>query len=91
MKNLYQAISKIRCEVAEIPTGALRTEIQNELDVLDAAISRLQSIRPGAGNVDETIDATADVWSTALMVALYVRELTTRPVERFTQVRLSFN
>lgn len=91
MEDLYQVIGKLQHAAADTPTGVLRTEIQNELGVLDAAISRLQSIRPGAGNVDETIDMESDVWASALTVALYVCELITRPPERFARVRLSFN
>jgi hypothetical protein len=91
MTYLGQIVREVQRDAAALPTGALRTEIQVSLDVLTAVIDHLQSIRPGAGNLEETIGAAGDVMSAALTTALYVRELTSRPPERFARVRLSFN
>ena len=91
MTYLGEVVREIRRDAAALPTGELRTEIGISLDVLDAVIGHLQGIRPGAGNLEATIDATGDVISAALTVALYVRELSTRPAPRFAPVRISLS
>jgi hypothetical protein len=91
MIYLGQVVREIRRDAAALPTGELRTEIQTSLDVLDTVIGHLQSIRPGAGNLEQTIDAAGDVMAAALTIALYVRELTTRPPRRYVPVRISPN
>ena len=60
-------------------------------EVLDAAITQLNALRPGA-DVIELISANAEVLETAFTIALYVRELATRPVDltrRFPQLQLA--
>jgi hypothetical protein len=92
MTNLGQIIREIQRDAAALPTGALRTEIQISLDVLDVVIAHFYSIRPGAGNLPELIGATSDVMIAVLTTALYVRELTTRPAPRaVARVRFSRN
>ena len=68
----------------------LRDEIEMSLDVLDATISQYHTHPPGVGHVDERISATGNVMIAALTVALYVRELTTRPAD-VTAVVTSLN
>jgi hypothetical protein len=89
--NLGQVIREIQREAATLPTGALRTEIEVSLDVLDVVVNHLHSFRPGAGTVEELISATSDVMDAVLTIALYVRELTTRPAPRFAPVRISLS
>jgi hypothetical protein len=91
MAQLSQVITDIRHEAAAVPTGELRAHIQASLELLTEYIEQLQSIRPGAASLDESNGAANDVLYAALFTALYVQELTTRPVERFARVRLSFN
>lgn len=91
MTYLGQVVREIRRDAAALPTGELKTEIEINLMVLDTVLDHLQTIRPGAGNLEATINATSDVMSAALTVALYVRELTTRPARRFASVRISPN
>ncbi len=91
MRYLGQVVRHIRRDAAALPTGELRTEIEISLDVLDVVIGHLLSIRPGAGDLEATEDACADVLAAALTIALYVRELTTRPARRFMPVRISPN
>ena len=47
MSDLGQTIREIQREAAALPTAALRHEIQMNLEVQDAAIRQLASIRPG--------------------------------------------
>ncbi len=84
MSNLGQIIREIQREAAALPTDALRHEIEINLNVQDAAIRQFRSIRPGAGNTADLIMATSTVITATLTTALYVRELATRPVDRFT-------
>ncbi len=81
MSSLGQIIRAIQHDAEALPTSELRDEIEVSLGVLDAAISQFHSIRPGAGHVDERISATGDVMIATLTVALYVRELATRPAD----------
>jgi hypothetical protein len=82
--NLGQIIREIECEADFLPTDALRTEIEINLKVQDAAIRQYFSIRPGHGTVEDLIIANSAVMYTVLTTALYVRELTNRPADRFT-------
>jgi hypothetical protein len=91
MTQLSQLLAEIERDAADLPTGQLRAEIQVSLDVLTAFIDTFQNARPGAGSLEEMISATGDVVTAALVTALYVRELTTRPAPRFARVRLSFS
>jgi hypothetical protein len=91
MNQLSQLLGEIQREAAALPTGQLRTEIQVHLDVLTALIDNFRGIRPGAVSPEEMDSARGDVFAAALITALYVRELTTRPAPRFARVRLSAN
>ena len=85
MADLGQIIREIQREAAALPTTALRTEIQINLEVQDAAIRQFYAVtRPGAGNTEDLIIATGTVMVSVLTTALYVRELASRPVDRFT-------
>jgi len=90
VSSLGQIIRAIQHDAAALPTGELRDEIEVSLEVLDATISQFHSIRPGIRHVDERISATGDVMIATLTVALYVRELTTRPAD-VTTVSSSLN
>ena len=83
MPNLGQIIREIEREAAALPTDALRDEIEINLGVQDAAIRQYFSIRPGHGTVEDLIIANSAVMVTVLTTAIYVRELATRPVDRF--------
>jgi hypothetical protein len=91
MNYLGQTITETQRHAASLCTDLLRTAIHDSLHSLDAAIDHLYAIPPGAGNADEVFNAAGEVIATALMTALYVRELTIRPAPRFTRVSLSAN
>ncbi len=80
MTNLGRVITEIQREAAEVPTRDLRADIEVGFEVLDAAITQLHALRPGA-DVIEQISANAEVMETVITIALYVRELATRPVD----------
>ena len=79
MSDLGQTIREIQREAAALPTNALRDEIEINLEVQDAAIRQLASIRPGTKNAADLLIATSAVWYSVLTTALYVAELATRP------------
>jgi len=79
MSDLGQIIKETQREAAALPTGKLRTEIEINLKVQDAAIRQYTSIRPGAGDIEDMIVATGTVIVSVLTTALYVAELATRP------------
>jgi hypothetical protein len=64
----------------------LRHEIEINLEVQDAAISQYCTIPPGGRTVEDLIIANSTVLLSVLTTALYVRELTTRPVAHATVV-----
>ena len=76
---LGQIIREIQQTAAALPTDALRHEIEMNLEVQDAAIRQYCTISPG-GTVEDLIIANSTVMVSVLTTALYVRELTTRPV-----------
>ena len=84
MSSLGMLIREFQRDAAALATGELRTQIEINLEVLDVAIRDFGSIQPGAGTVDDQISATGDVVVAALMTALYLRELVTRPREIWT-------
>ncbi len=90
VSSLGQIIRAIQHDAAALPTGELRDEIEISLEVLDATLSQLHRVRPGIRGVDERITATGDVMIATLTVALYVRELATRPAD-VTAVVTSLN
>ena len=86
MLDLGQIIRETQREAAALPTGKLRTEIEINLKVQDAAIRQYNSIRPGAGNIEDMIVATGTVIVSVLTTALYVAELAARPAGAVTIV-----
>ena len=91
MSSLGQIIRAIQQDAAALPTSELRDEIEVSLGVLDATISQFHSIRPGVPHVDERITATGNVMVATLTVALYVKELATRPADVTAAVTSSLN
>ena len=86
MPTLGQIIREIQREAAALSTDALRSEIEINLEVQDAAICQYFSMPPGGRTVEDLIIANSAVMVSVLTTALYVRELTTRPLpaDRFT-------
>ncbi len=91
MNPLGQFMEEFQQEAAGMATGQLRSEIQVSLDVLAETISHFQGILPGAVSQEEMTSAVDDMMGAALVVSLYLRELITRPPDRFLRVRLSCN
>ena len=87
---LGRVITQIQRDAADTPTEDLRADIEIGLEVLDAAIVQLHALRPGA-DVIERISANAEVMETVITIALYVRELATRPVDLIPPVPISSN
>ena len=80
MPNLGQLVREIQREAAALSTDALRYEVEINLDVQDAALDQYFAIRPGHGTVEDLIIANSAAMVCALTTALYVRELTSRPI-----------
>jgi hypothetical protein len=91
VSNLGPTVRDYQRTAAALPDDSLRTSIECHLEVLDEVIGELFSIDPKTGDPSELSCANWDVILEALAVALYVRELVTRPVKPFTWVRLSSN
>jgi hypothetical protein len=81
--NLGYLIREIQRDAAALSTEELRSEIEINLEVQDAAIYQYFGIRPGYGTIDDLIAANSAAIVTALMTALYVRELANRPVVHY--------
>ena len=90
MTPLGRVITEIQRDAADTSTQDLRADIEVGLEVLDAAIVQLHALRPGA-DVIERISANAEVMETVITIALYVRELATRPVDLIPPVPISSN
>ena len=90
MTPLSRVITQIQRDAADTATHDLRADIEVGFEVLDAAITQLNALRPGA-DVIELISANAEVMETAFTIALYVRELAARPVDLIPPVPLSSN
>ena len=90
MTPLSRVITQIQRDAADTATHDLRADIEIGFEVLDAAITQLNALRPGA-DVIELINANAEVLETAFTIALYVRELATRPADLIPPVPLSSN
>jgi hypothetical protein len=84
--DLGQIIGGIQREAAALSTGALRDEIEVNLEIQDAAIRYFLGIGPGKGTEEDLIAAGSTMWFSVLTTALYVRELAARPVDRFAVV-----
>jgi hypothetical protein len=91
VSNLGPTIRDYQRAAAALSQDSLRTSIECHLEVLDEVIGELFSIDPKTGDPSELSCANWDVILEALAVAVYVRELVTRPVKPFTWVRLSSN
>jgi hypothetical protein len=91
VSNLGPTIRDYQRAAAALSTDSLRTEIGFHLEVLDELIGELDCIDPATGDPSELWSATWDVNLEALLVSVYVRELTARPVRPFAWVRLSCN
>ena len=85
MSYLGQIIRETQRDAAALPTDALRSEIEINLEVQDAAIRQFYAVtRPRTGTTEDLIVATSTVMICVLTTALYVRELATRPADRLT-------
>jgi hypothetical protein len=91
MSNLGPTVRDYQHAAAALSQDSLRTGIECHLEVLDEVIGALSSIDPQTGDPSELWCASWDVILEALLIAVYVRELTTRPVRPFAWVRLSSN
>jgi hypothetical protein len=91
MEKFGRFMDEMRQEAAALPTRQLRAEIQVSLDVLEESMGRFQKIQSGTSCREEMTAAIDVMLCAALVTSLYVRELTTRPPERFLRVRLSHN
>jgi hypothetical protein len=91
MNQFRQLLAMIQEDAASLPRGELKKEIQVNLEILSEYLADIQKMRPDAA-MEDKISATDNLLVAALVTALYVRELTTRPMEReFARVRISFN
>ena len=81
MPTLGQIIREIEREAASLSTAELRHEIELNLEVQDAAIRQYYAVRPGGRNLEDLIMANSAVMVSFITVALYVRELASRPVD----------
>ena len=79
MPTLGQIIREIQHAAAAMPTVKLRHEIEQNLEVQDAAIELYTAIPPGGRTVEDLIIANSAVMVSVLTTALYVRELASRP------------
>jgi len=91
MSDLGQTVREIQREAAALTTTALRDEIEINLEVQDAAIRQLLSIRPGTRTAADLLIATSAVWYSVLTTALYVAELAVRPADVVAPVAMSVN
>ena len=90
MTNLGRVITEIQRQAAESSTEDLRADIEVGCEVLDAAITQLHALRPWAG-VNERISANSEVMETVITLALFLRELVSRPADEPVQVSFSPN
>lgn len=92
MNDLSQLVDQIKRDAAAMTTGELKAQLQVHVDLLSEYADTVQQIQPDAERTEEMISVTDCFFLSALFTALYVRELTTRPVQReFARVRISFN
>ena len=88
--NLGRAITEIQRDAAGTSTPDLRSDIEIGLEVLNAAITDLHALHPGM-DVVERMAVTSDFMETVMTIALYVRELATRPADQPVPVVISPN
>ena len=92
MNDLRQLLDEIRRDAAAMSTGELKAQLQVHVELLSEYADSVQNLPPAAARTEEMISVTDCLFLSALFTALYVRELTTRPIERqFAQVDISFN
>jgi hypothetical protein len=91
VNQLSQLLVSIQRDAAAMPTGKLRAEIQYHLGVLTISLDDLKKLREGAENAETMTSVTSEVFNAALLVSLYVRELTTRPIDSVMWARPTFN
>ena len=88
MSCMCQDIAQMQRDTAALPTHVLRHAIYHSLDLMDMAIESMRyqcSSNPADGSAEEQAAAArASVLLHTLLVALYVRELTKRPVPPFS-------
>jgi hypothetical protein len=88
MSCMCQDIEQIQRETAVMPTHELRHAIYHSLDLMDMALESMRyqcSSNPADGSAEVQAQAAcASVLMHTLLVALYVRELTKRPVPPFS-------
>jgi hypothetical protein len=89
MYRLSALLAEIEATAADLPTDELLDHIHAGVDVLGENIDAVHN----ADGPDQEIDTGNEALITALMTAVYVRELITRPalMARFAAVRVSFN
>jgi hypothetical protein len=80
MSNLGQIIRAIQHDAEDLDTESLKEEIIASLAETDEALTCLHNTRQGAVPEMDHLAAVGDVMSSVLVTAMYVRELTTRPV-----------
>jgi len=85
---MWQDIAQIQRETAAMPMGELRHAVYHSLDLMNMALESLQhqccGISADGSAEDQAEEARFGVLMHALLVALYVRELTKRPVPPFS-------
>jgi hypothetical protein len=79
VSNLGQVIREIQREAAALTTDELRREIEINLEVQDAAIIQFYRVLRGGQAAEDFIVANSAIIVSVLTIALYVRELATRP------------
>ncbi len=88
--NLGRAITEIQRDAAGTSTPDLRSVIEIGLEMLDAAITDLHALHSGM-DVVERMAVTSDFMETVMTIALYVRELATRPADQPVPVVINPN
>lgn len=91
-----QDISQGKRDAASLTTGELKDAIKIDIEILDVAIGQLalicQESPLSAADADLEYDQARDlVLVTALMAALYVRELVSRPAQPSVHVQTQFS
>jgi hypothetical protein len=82
MPSLGHVIREIQRDAAALPTRELRDEIGLCLQMQDEAIRQYCTIPPGGRTPEDLVLVSDTVMFALVTTALYVRELTTRPVDR---------
>ncbi len=92
MNDLSQLLGQIKRDAAALSTRELRAQIQVHVELLSEYADGVLNMPHGAEGTEEMTSVTDCLFLSALFTALYLRELTTRPVEcHFAPVRISFS